>query len=573
MKSKTQSRKKTKRKKIPKGVLRIPVNFSAQESMDIILAIRSGMIDALVMNGENGERVVTLEGADFPYRVLIETVNDGVATLDHTGLILYANSRFSAILRRSPDKLIGTILQNHVPASDRDTLQQLINTGLTRSTRGEILLDTSGNRPRLFRFALSPIENSNPPTICLAATELTELVEANEALKSNEESLRRLSGHLLKVQDEERRHIARDLHDITGQKLAIQSMELAQVLTRKPTGLDEESRTILLECAKLNRQIGEEIRTLSYLLHPPLLDELGLSSAVKWYAEGFERRTGIRVSVDITDAVRLPPDVEVTLFRIIQESLTNIHRYSESPKAHIRMKTTSKEIELQIRDFGKGIHYDVLESKSGKVAPLGVGIQGMKERLRQFSGKLEIVSKANQGTTVIATLPVSWTQEFVPSDPAETIMSSGTPTDSAFPNENPVPRKRILIGSELELLRKGLRAVLERESAWEICGEASDGQDAINKSAALGPDLVILDTHLPVLSGLEAVRQMLPGQPHVKVLVFTSHDSDQTRQEIQEVGAHGCMPRDCRGEELLNVVRKLLDGESSTFSKVANVGN
>jgi PAS domain S-box-containing protein len=391
----------------------------AKELEEIVLAIRRGKIDALVMAGTTGDQVLTLQGAEHPYRVLVETINDGVATLDPAGIVLYANSRFAAILRVPVENFVGTSLQSHVSPSGREILQNLIAEGLSNTTQAEITLDAAEGRPRLVRLALTPVKNSDPRTVCVVATELTELVEANQALRSNEESLRQLSARLLKLQDEERRHIARDLHDITGQKLALESMGLSQVLNSKLTSLDAESRRILSECATLNKQVGEEIRTLSYLLHPPLLDELGLSSAVKWYAEGFERRTGIRTEVDIaSDFLRLPPDVEVTLFRVIQESLTNVHRYSGSQKAYVRVKSTSNAIEVQIGDFGKGIHREMLNSTTGTVAPLGVGIQGMKERMRQLAGKLEITSRVNQGTLVTATLSRSNLQAAISSKSA-----------------------------------------------------------------------------------------------------------------------------------------------------------
>lgn len=420
------------------------------------------------------------------------------------------------------------------------------------------------------RLALTPVKNSDPQTVCVVATELTELVEANEALRSNEESLRLLSARLLKLQDEERRHIARDLHDITGQKLAVQSMGLAQVLKRKAAGLDEESRHILVECASLNKQIGEEIRTLSYLLHPPLLDELGLSSAVKWYAEGFERRTGIKVKVDISpDLVRLPPDVEVTLFRVIQESLTNVHRYSGSPKAYVRVKVNSGEIEVQIGDFGKGMHRDMLNASTGKVAPLGVGIQGMKERMRQLSGKLEITSRPNDGTVVTATLPFSQIDSRVAADNANNA-ASALPTRSADaqPDDRSGSRKQILIADDHEMLRRGVRAMLERVPDWEVCGEAVDGPSAVEKAAALRPDLVILDINMPNLNGLAAVRQILRSAPQTKVLVFTVHDSDQTVKEIQATGAHGYLSKSNASQDLLRVVKELLESETAVSSAV-----
>jgi PAS domain S-box-containing protein len=554
----------------PQHRRRVP-RQSLQESEEIVLAIRRGKIDALVTSGADGERVLLLQGAEHPYRVLVETINDGVATLDREGRVLYANSRFAAILRAPEDNFIGTPLQSHVLASDRKTLQGLISEGLLNSTQGEITLDAAEGRPRLVRLALTPVQNSDPQTVCVVATELTELAEANEALRSNEESLRQLSARLLKLQDEERRHIARDLHDVTGQKLAVQAMGLSQVLKRKAAALDEDARRVLNECAALNKQVSEEIRTLSYLLHPPLLDELGLSSAVKWYAEGFERRTGIRVKVDISaDFERLPPDVEVTLFRVIQESLTNVHRYSGSPRAFVRVKVHSGDIEVQIGDFGKGMHQDMLSAAAGKVAPLGVGIQGMKERMRQLGGKLEITSRLNDGTRVTATLPLAQIRSATAAEPAGSAppAPAGGATN-ARSAEGTVPRKQILIADDHEMLRRGVRAMLERVPEWEVCGEAIDGPDAVEKVITLRPDLVILDINMPNLNGLAAVRQILRSAPHTKILVFTVHDSDQTMEEIHAAGAHGYLSKSNASEDLLRVVRGLLESEAVTTSASA----
>jgi PAS domain S-box-containing protein len=531
-----------------------------------VLAIRRGKIDALVTDGADGDRVLLLQGAEHPYRVLVETINDGVATLDRSGVVLYANSRLAAILRIPAENFIGTPLQQQVSARDREKLDGLISTGLSRNVQGEISLDAVDGRSRLVRLAVSPVKDSDPPTVCVVATELTELVEANDALRSNEESLRQLSARLLKLQDEERRHIARDLHDVTGQKLAVQSMNLSQVLSAKSSGLDEESRRILTECASLGKQVGEEIRTLSYLLHPPLLDELGLASAVKWYAEGFERRTGIRVKVDISaDLGRLPPDVEVTLFRVIQESLTNVHRYSGSPKAFVRVRVSGGGIEVQIGDFGKGMHHATLSAAAGKAAPLGVGIQGMKERMRQLLGNLVITSRPNDGTLVTATLPIRHTQPVAGPEPA---VSPALSTASHSPTI-PIPhrsasRKQILIADDHEMLRRGLRAMLEKEADWEICGEATDGRDAVEKATHLRPDLVILDINMPALNGLAAVRQILRNVPHAKVLVFTVHDSDQTVKDILAAGAHACLSKSNASDDLLRVVKGLL--ESATVA-------
>ncbi|HXM99021.1 MAG TPA: response regulator [Candidatus Dormibacteraeota bacterium] len=573
MLSKRKTRKTTKpaRKKRSRSPRKKEIyRPQATESKEIVLAIRRGQIDALVMAGKNGDEVITLQGAEHPYRVLVETINDGVATLDTNGVILYANSRFAAIFRVRVQKLIGLSLQSELSVANREILRKLISEGLSNSTSGEITLQIDGGRARIIRLSLNPIKNSNPRAISMVATEMTELVEANEALRSNEESLRQLSSRLLQLQDEERRRISRDLHDITGQKLAFQTIGLSHVLNRKPDILDEESRQILLDCSNLSKQVSEEIRTLSYLLHPPLLDELGLSSAVRWYTEGYERRTGIEVKVDIPpDFVRLPADTEVTLFRVIQESLTNIHRYSGSSKAYVRLKENANNIEAQIGDFGKGMHPEMVNLPSGKMVRLGVGIQGMKERMRQLGGKLEIASQPKHGTVVTATLPVSHPEAAVLPDAVAGTAAPLPMSRRAEPAQSnrSASRKQILIADDHEMLRRGLRTMMEKENSWQICGEAVDGQDAVEKAKALRPDLVILDINMPVLNGLQAAKFILSEQPHIKILIFTVHDSEQTLKEIKAVGAHGYLSKSNASDDLVRVVKEILEtNSSSTFA-------
>ncbi|HXN24397.1 MAG TPA: response regulator [Candidatus Dormibacteraeota bacterium] len=533
------------------------------ELEETLQAIRCGTVDALVINGPKGEQVFTLQGAEHPYRVLVETINEGAATLDAAGTILYSNTRFAEILRVPLERFIGSALYSHVDPSEREKLQSLIEHGREQTAKGEINVGTLEGRSRVVRFSLSPVKNSGLQTICVVATELTELLEANESLKSNEETLRQLSSRLLQLQDDERRHIARDLHDITGQNLAVQSIALSQILNSKTVRLDTDTRKTLAECAALTRQVGEEIRTLSYLLHPPLLDELGLASAVKWYAQGYQLRTGIEVEVDISsDFVRLPPEAEVTLFRVVQESLTNVHRYSSSPRAYVNLGTNGSEVKVQVGDFGKGMSTEVLKSPHGTDAPLGVGIQGMKERMRQLSGRLDITSRPKEGTLVTATLPMSELQAtsgtFSPADtwnPSLEVESSHVAPLSA--------RKRILVADDHEVLRHGIRTMLQSETDLEICGEAVNGQDAIAKAGELNPDLVILDINMPGLNGLAAVRQILRRHPKTKVLVFTVHDSDQTVQEIVASGAHGYLSKAKGGQDLVSVIKDLLAGNFS----------
>jgi signal transduction histidine kinase len=264
------------------------------------------------------------------------------------------------------------------------------------------------------RTRSSEAENIVKAIKSVADTELTELIEANEALKSNQESLRLLSARLLQLQDEERRHIARDLHDITGQKLAFQSMALSALQTKQCPNLDAEAQQTLSESLVLNQEISAEIRALSYLLHPPLLDELGLSSAARWYAAGFTKRTGIPVKIDVPREIRrLSPDAEVAIFRALEESLTNVQRYANTPRARLRIRTTEDNMKLEIEDYGKGMQTTKSKSAPEFVERLGVGIQGMTERIRQLGGRLEITCGRKSGTLVTATIPFRSSQAEV----------------------------------------------------------------------------------------------------------------------------------------------------------------
>jgi two-component system, NarL family, sensor kinase len=537
------------------------------EAEQIVQAIKSGHIDALVMESARGDRVVTLQGSDLPYRVLVESINEGAATLDSTGTVLYANARFAEILDLPVEKLVGTKLVSNFASLQRDKLHELIAQGHRRSAGIELILEAPTGPPKLVRFTLKPLKNTPRHRICVVATELTELVEANEALKSNEESLRQLSARLLQLQDEERRHIARDLHDITGQKLAFQCMALSGLQTKQASHLDAEAQQTLSESLVLNKEISAEIRTLSYLLHPPLLDELGLSSAARWYAAGFTKRTGIPIDIDIPQEIkRLSPDAEVAIFRVLQESLTNVHRYANTATARLRISTTADDIKVEIEDYGKGMQPARSKFSQESVARLGVGIQGMTERIRQLGGRLEITSGPKRGTLVTATIPLCASQI------AASAASAGSgPSVFAISADRAVAaprhqRQQILIADDHEMLRRGVRNTLQAEPDLEICGEAVNGQDAVDKARELHPDLVILDINMPVLNGLVAVRQILRYCPTTKIVIFSVHDSDQTRQEIRAAGAHGFVSKGMESNDLLRVVREVLKRNTQAAS-------
>jgi signal transduction histidine kinase len=222
-------------------------------------------------------------------------------------------------------------------------------------------------------------------------------------LQQGNKDLRDLSVRLLRVQDDERRRIARDLHDSTGQALTALKLELASI-ERELAGRNPQLAVRLAACIGDARMISDELRTISYLLHPPLLDELGLGSALRWYVDGFEKRCGIAVNLELDIAERQVPEMETMLFRVVQECLINIHRHSRSAVASIRLSQTERQFIMEVEDEGRGINADELSAiASGET--LGVGLRGMRERISDFGGELEVLS-TGQGTKVRAVIPI-----------------------------------------------------------------------------------------------------------------------------------------------------------------------
>ena len=291
---------------------------------------------------------------------------------------------------------VGEIFGGNTPDAESAFLQ-VISTGIPILDR-EISGEAPGKRGEVHYWLVNyfPIrgENGQVNEIGVISVDVT-------ARRNAESAIRRLSGRLLNLQDQERRRIARELHDSLGQYLAGLKMTielLGQPNTRDKAGLFAECSEILERCIS-------ETRTLSHLLHPPLLDEAGFASAAKWFVSGFSQRSGIPVNFNLApNFPRLPEAVEIALFRVLQESLTNVHRHSQTGGAEIRVELRTDDVMLEVTDHGRGIPSNVLGPIKRNGMQSGMGLAGIRERVNELNGRLEIESNST-GTTIRVTLP------------------------------------------------------------------------------------------------------------------------------------------------------------------------
>ena len=373
----------------------------AFESKQKLLSETEAANERLEERVKQRTRELEQKTAQLAYQAkLLDLANDAILVRDVEGKISYWNEGAERLYGWNGAEVLGRstseFLLTEYPESLSDMLQ-------SDRWEGELRQYKRDGSPIIVASRWTTLRSNDGKPI--AWLEINTDITAR---KRAERAARKLSGRILTLQDEERRRIARGLHDSLGQYLAALKMSLSLLST--------DQATVVSECSKIVDNCLTETRTISHLLHPPLLDEAGLKSAIQWYVDGFSQRSRIKLTVDLPSVPgRFNRDIETTLFRAVQEGLTNVHRHSQASQANIRLFLDSKRVQLEVSDNGKGITKDRLRSVLESGGETGVGLAGMRERVRDLGGSLAI-SSDEAGTLLRVSIPITEAIREPPSD-------------------------------------------------------------------------------------------------------------------------------------------------------------
>ena len=385
-------KKDTKRK--DEHLLQIEdLRMRLEEAEETLRAIRKGEVDALVVSGPQGDRVYTLKGAEQPYRVFVETMNEGAVTLGPDGTILYCNSRFGELVKEPIERIIGSEIVRFIAPTDTGSFESAFQTGTEGSSKVEILLKGGDGQFIPVILSLCPLESDDVRCICMVVMDLTERKRAEEQLKESEKQLKHLASQLLTAQEDERRRVAHDIHDSLGSQLSAVKFRVEDFFKMMP-GASESITSALQEAIDESRRIQMD-------LHPSILDDLGIAPALAWFCRKFETTYPLKIEREVAiKESELPQSLEKAIYRISQEAFNNIAKHSQANQARLSLQKNSNTVELIIQDNGQGFEFTVDTSRKG------LGLSSMRERAEVSGGTFSIESAQGKGTIIRASWPI-----------------------------------------------------------------------------------------------------------------------------------------------------------------------
>jgi PAS domain S-box-containing protein len=537
-----------------------------EEAEETIRAIQNGDVDAFVVKESSGHQVYTLETADRPYRLFVEQMQQGAATLHADGTIVYCNRRLADMLKMPPEKLTGRAFGDCIAAEDQSIYENLLWQGQRQSGQGEARLRRADDGLVPVYLTFNALPKDCGMVIGVLITDLTsqrhheQLTAAHNALRESEGQLRRgkddlearveertrelvgsqerlleLASQLSLTEERERRKLARNLHDYLAQMLVVGRMKLSQA--KKQLGLSTPNHRLVQDVEEVFQRALDYTRTLIAELTPPSLHEYGLPEALRWLGERF-RKDGLYIEVQ-SNPEKLPLSEEqaILVFQSVRELLFNVLKHSGVDRAIVTLTITpSNELRVTVADQGKGMGMDMLQRPAG----LGhLGLFSVRERMEALGGRLEFESSPGRTHATIV-LPFQGMSKELHTPPGIDQLQSS--------------RIRVLLVDDHAMVRQGLRSLLEQHEPIAIVGEAGDGEEAVALAAQLSPDVILMDINMPKMDGVRATRHINKTQPGSLIIGLTIDDAKHIQDAMLEAGASACLSKDTLTEELYHAI-------------------
>jgi PAS domain S-box-containing protein len=533
------------------------------EAEEVLSAIRSGRVDALMVSGSGGEMVYTLKGADYNYRILIETMTEGAIILTEDGMILYCNSRFAEMVKAPIEYVIGGSMIDFIEVFDKNRFAAILRQAVFETIREEMYIYSKNGNPIPALLSLRPISYGEMKSICMIVTDLTQQKKSEQKLKDNAdelhnknielniraEQLSRLSSQLTLSEQFERRRLAKILHDHLQQLLVAAKIGLETIFHRKA----EEQQKQVREIAGLLTESINASRSLTVELCPPILYESGLSQALEWLSSWMNEKYRFHVDLDIDKtAVPTSENMRILLFESVRELLFNVLKHAGVDSARVELIRKEEEyLKVIVSDVGVGFDSKKIDQISNPNSG-GFGLFSMRERLSLMGGDFELTSTVGKGTIVTLTAPCVIEKIYEPELKKEHFISSNSSGETK-------KKIRVMLVDDHAVMRQGLSSLLSLQPDIEIVGQASDGEEAVNLARKIIPDIILMDISMPKMNGIEATRIIHSEFPGIRIIGLSMYTGNGQAVAMINAGASAYQSKGDNTDLLLATIRGVVE--------------
>jgi PAS domain S-box-containing protein len=533
------------------------------EAEEVLSAIRSGRVDALMVSGSGGEMVYTLKGADYNYRILIETMTEGAIILTEDGMILYCNSRFAEMVKAPIENVIGGSMSDFIGVFDKNRFAAILRQAVFETIREEVCIYSKNGDLIPALLSLRPLSYGEMKSICMIVTDLTQQKKSEQKLKDNAdelhnknielniraEQLSRLSSQLTLSEQFERRRLAKILHDHLQQLLVAAKIGLETIFHRKA----EEQKKQVREIAGLLTESINASRSLTVELCPPILYESGLSQALEWLSSWMNEKYRFHVGLEIDKkAVPTSENMRILLFESVRELLFNVLKHAGVDSARVELIRKDEEyLKVIVSDEGVGFDSKKIDQISDPNSG-GFGLFSMRERLSLMGGRFALTSTVGKGTIVTLTAPCVIEKIYEPELKKEHFISSNSSGETK-------KKIRVMIVDDHAVMRQGLSSLLSLQPDIEIVGQASDGEEAVNLARKIIPDIILMDISMPKMNGIEATRIIHSEFPGIRIIGLSMYTGNGQAVAMINAGASAYQSKGDNTDLLLATIRGVVE--------------